>query len=139
MIIINREKVISVADISLLKQEMKSFYNAQLKGKTVKNKQKGISILFSSVGRNHILYARAVGFEKLIAITKLAEMVREAEYCNFKEADENDSRDILGYMNFKVSVCINDEICHFRIVVRLTKNGKFFYDHSVKIRKVDTH
>jgi hypothetical protein len=138
MIIINEEKCTSVVDIANLKKEMKSFYDNHLKGKTVKNEHKGISIIFSSTGRNHVLYARAVGFEKLIAIKKLAEMVREAVYCNFKEADQNDSKDILGYMNFKVDVCINQEVCHFRIVVRLTKNGKFFYDHSVKIKKADT-
>jgi len=51
MIEINRKKVTSVAEIAILKQEMKGFYNSHLKGKTVKNKHKGISILFSSVGR----------------------------------------------------------------------------------------
>ena len=135
MITINRKKVTSVSEISRLKTEMKSFYNTRLKGKTVKNKDKGISIVFSSVGRNHVLYARAAGFEKLIVIKKLPDMVREAEYCNFKEPDGNESKDILGYMNFKVNISINDEIFLFRIVVRLTKNGKFFYDHSVRIEK----
>lgn len=135
MISINRKKVTTSADISLLKKEMKTFYNTRLKGKTVKNKDKGISIVLSSVGRNHILYARAVGFEKLIAIKKLPAMIRDAEYTNFKEPDADDSKDILGYMNFKVNVCINGETHHFRIVVRLTRNGKFFYDHSVRIEK----
>ena len=139
MITISRKKVTSSVEITKLKKEMKSFYNTHLKGKTVKNKDKGISIILSSVGRNHVLYARAAGFEKLIAIKKLHEMVREAEYCNFKEPDADDGKDILGYMNFKVNVCINGETLLFRIVVRLTKNGKFFYDHSVRIEKVDTY
>ena len=62
-------------------------------------------------------------------------MIKEAEYCNFKEPDSDDSKDILGYMNFKISIRINEELFTFRIVVRLTRNGKFFYDHSVKIEK----
>ena len=135
MITINRKKVTSSAEISLLKKEMKSFYNTHLKGKTVKNKDKGINVILSRVGRDHVLYARAAGFEKLIAFKKLDEMIREAEYCDFQEPDADDGKHILGYMNFKVNVCINGDVLLFHIVVRLTKDGKFFYDHSVRIEK----
>ncbi len=36
-------------------------------------------------------------------------------------------------MHFKVMVRINNKKHNFRIVVRITKDGNFYYDHSVKI------
>ena len=44
-------------------------------------------------------------------------------------------KEIIGYMNFKVSVMIEENSHKFRIVVRITKDGKFYYDHAVKVKK----
>ncbi|MDR0814146.1 MAG: hypothetical protein LBN37_00175 [Bacteroidales bacterium] len=129
-------KVTTKTEIANLRVSVKQFYNDHLKGKTVVNQDKGISVIFSRGGRDHVLYGRGIGFEKLIAITKLDDMVRNAKFCNFKNPDDDDDvKKIVGYMNFKVPVDINGQICHFRIVVRITMEGKFFYDHSVKIKK----
>jgi len=130
-IIINSEKI----GVQALKLQVKKFYDTNLKGKSVINKEKGITVTFSNVGRNHVLYAGAAGFEKLIAVYKLAEMVRNAKFCNFQAPDEDAPQGILGYMNFKVSVIINGVVQHFRIAIRITKNGKFFYNHSVWVKK----
>ncbi|MDR0728599.1 MAG: hypothetical protein LBF19_00520 [Prevotellaceae bacterium] len=129
------QKVTSQEDIARLREEMKSYYNARLKGKTIVNRQKGISVIFSSTGRQHVLYARKVAFEKLIAITKLDEMVEYALFTNFKNPDpDDDPQNIIGYMNFMVPVSINNALHRFRLVVRITKDGKFYYDHAVKIK-----
>ncbi len=121
--------------LAKLKLRAKQFYNEKLHGKSVVNKDKGITVEFSSVGRNHVLYARNAGFEKLIAIFKLPEIVANAKFTNFKNPDQRDPAQVVGFMNFKCTVKINGKAQYFRVVVRLSKAGKFFYDHSVRINK----
>ena len=118
-----------------LKLQVKKYYNDVLHGTSVVNKDKGITVTFSSVGRNHVLYARNAGFEKLVAIFKLPEIVSTATFLNFKNADENDHHSVVGYMNFKSMVSINGKAFQFRMVVRISTNGKFYYDHSVWVKK----
>jgi hypothetical protein len=102
---------------------------------SVKNKDKGITVRFSSVGRNHVLYARSAGFEKLAAIFALTDMVENAKFTNFKNPDPRDSLQVLGFMNFKCAVAVNGRQLHFRVVVRVATSGNFFYDLSVKVIK----
>lgn len=121
--------------VQKLKLLTKQFYNEKLHGLKVTNIDKGITVLFSSVGRNHVLYARNAGFEKLIAIYKLPEIVKNAKFTNFKNPDARDAKNIIGFMNFKCPVKINGVMQYFRIVVRISTDGKFFYDHSVRVKK----
>jgi hypothetical protein len=130
-VIINYEPV----GIQKLKLLAKQFYNEKLHGLKVINMDKGITALFSSVGRNHVLYARNAGFEKLIAIFKLPEIVQNAKFTNFKNPDARDAKNVIGFMNFKCPVKINGVMQYFRVVVRISTDGKFFYDHSVKVKK----
>jgi hypothetical protein len=132
---INYPKVTGYEDLDKLKKDVLRYYNQNLKGKSVLNREKGITVIFSNVGIRHVVYARKVGFEKLIAVTKLPEMIRYAAFSNFKGPDENDGKNILGYMNFKVPVIINRIKQWFRIVIRITTDGKFFYDHAVRYTK----
>ena len=125
-------KVTKYEELAKLRKVVLQYYNQKLKGKSVINIEKGITVLFSNAGGRHVVYARKVGFEKLIAITKLPEMIRYATFSNFKGPDKNDAKNILGYMNFKVPVTINEQKQWFRIVIRITTNGKFFYDHAVR-------
>ena len=118
-----------------LKTMAKLFYKKNIKGSTVLNIHKGITVQFNEAGIRHLLYARNIGFIKVKAVWRLKEMVSHAIYCNFKEPGEQDSPAIIGYFNFKVHVMIERESHLFKIAIRLTKEGKFYYDHSVKIKK----
>lgn len=118
-----------------LKKYVRAFFNENFRNKTVKNTHKGISIKMSMSGLKHLFNARRSGFVKIKAVMALDEMLKYAEYSNFKEPDANDTLDILGYFNFKCKVKVEENVQNFRIVVRLTKDGKFYYDHSVKVRK----
>jgi hypothetical protein len=127
-------KLFKDMNLSQIKKFVRVFYNEKFKGKTYINKHKGISVKFTRKGIEHVLYARGRGKEKLQAATVLNKMIQNAEYTNFKDPDENDAKIVLGYLNFKVKVDIDNKIHLFRVVVRLTKHGKFFYDHAVKIK-----
>lgn len=118
-----------------LKEFIKDYFNKNLRGKSVKNLHKGVTVKISRTGLNHLLYARNIGYVKIKAVVVLDKMLKHAEYTNFKEKDENDSKDILGYLNFKCKVKIENKIQLFRLVVRLTTAGNFYYDHAVKIKQ----
>lgn len=83
----------------------------------------------------YVIYARKPGYVKLKAVVVLDKMIQNAVYSNFHEAGENDPDVVLSFLNFKVKVNIENKIHYFRVVVRLTKHGKFFYDHAFKIIK----
>ena len=129
------ENEVNTLKLGELKKKVKAFYTENLKGKTVKNKHKGITVLFNAPGLKHLLFARNVGYVKLKAVFILRDLVKNAIFCNFKNPDINDNPGITGYLNFKSKAKIEGNIYAFRIVVRLTNQGKFYYDHSVKVKK----
>jgi len=128
------ESLFKDMNLSDIKKFVRKYYNENIKGETVKNKHKGISVRFTRKGIEHVVYARKGGKEKYKAVTVLQEMMRNAEYTNFKEKENKDVKAVLGYLNFKVKVNIDKKIHSFRLVVRLTVHGNFFYDHAVKIK-----
>ncbi len=121
--------------MGVLKKYVKAFYINNFKTKTIRNKNKEIDIKFSSVGIKHLLHARKSGYIKLKAVTVLDEMIENAIFLNFKNPDSNDTTGIIGYMNFEVFVSIEGQNHYFKVVTRLTKDGNFYYDHSVKVIK----
>lgn len=122
--------------LSALKKAAKDYYYQNIDGKTVVNKSKGISIIFNKNGVKHVLNARNAGYVKIKAIFALRELVENAVYSNFNGPDKTDNpMNVFGYCNFKSKIIIEGKLQMFRIVVRLTKDGKFYYDHSVKVKK----
>lgn len=118
-----------------IKQYVKEYYDSHHKGKSVINQDKQITVYLGRDGLKHVLFARNVGYIKLKALVVISDMIREAVYCNFKGPDNNDSTKIIGYLNFKSQVIIEGSGYWFRIVVRLTNEGKFYYDHAVRVKK----
>ncbi len=114
---------------------VKAHYESKFKGKNVINEDKGITVTLGREGLHHTIYARNAGYIKLKALLIINEMIESAVYCNFKDADSDDPKDIIGYMNFKSKVIIEGLNHVFRISVRLSKEGKFFYDHAVRVKK----
>ena len=116
-----------------IKKFVSDFFEKNIKNTKIENLHKGINVEIRKAGLRHILYARNAGYNKLKAVIIMKEMIRHATYCNFKEPDEDDEVNVLGYFNFKCKVNIENKIQFFRIAVRLTKDGKFYYDHAIKI------
>ncbi len=121
--------------LSELKEYVKTYFNENLRSKTATNFHKQITVQFSRKGLDHLLYARNAGYIKLKAVVVLKEMIENAVYLNFKNKDSDDVADIIGYFNFKCKVNVESNVQIFRIVIRLTKTGKFYYDHAVRVRK----
>lgn len=118
-----------------VKQYVKTYYESNYKGKTVVNTDKQITVILGREGLHHVIFARNAGYVKLKALVVIDDMITNAEYCNFKIADEEDHKKrILGYLNFKSKAIIEGSAYWFRISIRLTNEGKFYYDHAVRIK-----
>ena len=94
------EETLKVLSLGDLKRKVKDFYTQNLKGRSVKNIHKGITVLFAMSGQRHLLYARNPGYTKLKAVYILPELIQNAIFCNFKGPDLNDDG-IVGYLNFR--------------------------------------
>ena len=118
---------------------MSKFYAENLQGKSVVNKDLGMTITFTSVGKNEISYGRALYAKKAAIITCLEKLMEVAEYNNFGERKETDKKNIIGYLNFKAKVLINDKLENVRITVQFKKDGKMYfkpyYNHEINIKK----
>jgi len=79
-----------------IKQYVKTYYETNLKGKSVTNQNKGITVILSREGLHHVLYARRLGYIKAKALIVIDKMIKEAVYCNFKNADANDPVHVVG-------------------------------------------
>ena len=116
-------------------KSIKDFYTENLYGKSVVNKDLGITIHFNSIGKNELAYGRALYAKKVAILKCLFELLEVAEYNNFGRKKDTDKETVLGYLNFKAKVIINDKIENVRINVLLKKNGKAYYNHEVNIKK----
>jgi hypothetical protein len=129
------DKLFAGLKLGEIKTFVSDFFDKNLKNTKVKNTHKGVTVEVRKSGLRHLFHARNAGYVKFKAVIVLKEMIENAIYCNFNEPDVDDDLSVLGYMNFKCSVIVENKIQIFRIVVRITKDGKFYYDHSVKVRK----
>ena len=116
-------------------KSIKDFYTENLYGKSVVNKDLGITIHFNSIGKNELAHGRALYAKKVAILKCLLELLEVAEYNNFGRKKDTDKETVLGYLNFKAKVIINDKIENVRINVLLKKNGKAYYNHEVNIKK----
>ena len=117
-----------------LKKQAKAHYLQHFAGRTVVNQDKGIRVTFSKPGLRHSLHARNAGYLKVKALFILDELMEVASFSNFKGPDADDSNLVFGYFNFEAKCQIEGNQQRIRLVVRLTRDGKFFYDHALRVR-----
>lgn len=114
-----------------LKQSIKTFYKENIQGQTIINKDVGIKIRFTSDGLGKISEARRIGRINAAAVQILLPMLENAEYSNMGQRKPTDKENVLGYLNFKTKVKIDNKVYHFRIAVKLKTDMKAYYNHTV--------
>ena len=114
---------------------VKEYYSVHLQGQIVVNKHLGIKIIFNSIGKSELAHGRALHAKKIAILFCLADLVSEAEYSNFGNRKTSDSETVLGYLNFKIKVKIDDRIENARISILLKTNLKAYYHHEVNVIK----
>ena len=83
------------------------YYKKNLKGKTVINKDTGITIHFSMTSGRKTAMGEAMYQKKAEMVRILPDIVKYAIYNNFGKRKPDESDDIIGYLNFK-GRCILD-------------------------------
>jgi len=126
---------VTITDKKNLVKVIKDFYNKNLQGKSVINKDLGITIHFKSAGKGELSYGRALHAKKVAVIKCLETLMEVAEYNNFGKRKDKDNETVLGYLNFKAKVKIDNKMENVRISVLLKKNGKAYYNHEVNVKK----
>lgn len=107
-----------------LRSFMLEYYNNFLKDKTVsiENSLKKVELL-NRAGRK-ISKGSAVYKAKTAVIQHLEDIIKNSTYNNWGEPKATDSKDLLGYMNFKSKMTIDGEKHHVRIVIELFKDRR---------------
>ncbi len=88
---------------------VREYYTANLQGKSVVNKDLGMTIHFTSIGRCELAYGRALHAKKVAVIKCLEKLPEVAEYNNFGERKESGKQNIIGFLNFKAKVEIDGD------------------------------
>lgn len=114
-----------------------SVYNNRIRGKSVVNKCLGYEITFSGRGLRKITKGSTLYPYKAIAVTIIDKLLEVAEYSNFGNPKDSDSKEIAGYLNFKVKCKIDGKTTHLRISTTLYKNsGKIYWNHEINKKDV---
>ena len=114
-----------------LRKEALSAFNKNCKGKVVTNLHTGIPVKLIS-GRK-TAYGESVYSKKVAVIPVLDSLIKHARYSNWGARKNQDSKDVIGYYNFKGHVYIDDKKECVRLAVRAMANGAFYY--SVEVNK----
>ena len=112
-------------------KSLKDYYTKHLQGKSVVNKDLNIKILFTSLGKGKLAFGGSKTLRKASIIQCLSKVLEIAEYNNFGQRKEKDSKIILGYLNFKAKVKIDGKLEHIRIAVAMKTDGKVYYSHEI--------
>lgn len=107
------------------------YFQEHYRKKTVLNKDTGLTIMISIKSGRKTAYGEAMYPKKAELIRILPELIEIAEYNNFGNRKPEDSKDILGYLNFKSKCYLDGKPEHVRIAVQFQKGGKFYYNIEV--------
>ena len=123
----------------LSKMEMRhyvlEYYKKNLKGKTVVNKDTGITIHFSMTSGRKTAMGEAMYQKKAEMVRILPDLVIYAVYNNFGKRKPDESDDIIGYLNFKGRCILDGKVQNVRIAVQFQKTAKFYYNIEVNMIK----
>ena len=123
----------------LSKMEMRhyvlEYYKKNLKGKTVVNKDTGITIHFSMTSGRKTAMGEAMYQKKAEMVRILPDLVTYAIYNNFGKRKPDESDDIIGYLNFKGRCILDGKVQNVRIAVQFQKTAKFYYNIEVNMIK----
>ncbi len=118
---------------TILRKEMKAYYEENLQGKSVVNKCLGHRITLSSQGKNKIIQGSALYNKKAAVLLILVDLLRYAVYSNFGQRKETDPVNLIGYFNFKAKCKIDGKVEHVRIAVLVYRDGRIYFNHEVNL------
>ena len=113
------------------KKVMDYYRTHYLNGKKVTNQHLGITVEFDPDGADKTSRGGAIYLKKKCLVEVLSEMIQYAEYSNWGDRKAKDKPSVIGFLNFKVKVKIDEKIENIHLVIRVTNDGKFHYTMEV--------
>jgi len=110
---------------SELKVKVFQEYKARYFGKSVINKHLGIKVGFEYEGMRKTSHSTPVYSKKACLVAVLDKIIRYAEYTNWGDRKPTDPDYVIGFLNFKAKVKIDEMPEQVHLVVRVRKSGMF--------------
>lgn len=105
-------------------------FDKKFNNKKVKNKATGATIILRKSGAKHALFARTGQFEKIVCVTVIDEIIKEAV---FLEQIKSTKKEYLFFIKYGNKVKINKKSLTVVVFVgvRAGKEMQLYYDHAL--------
>lgn len=114
--------------IAQLKKECMKVFDKKFNNKKVKNKATGATIILRKSGAKHALFARTGQFEKIVCVTMIDEIIKQAKKYEIKKSNKIGD---LFMLELHSNVKIDKVIYGVTVFIRGTNKGRFYYDHAL--------
>jgi len=116
-----------------LREAMRIFYMKNYNGKGVVNLHTGIVISFDKEGALKTTKGGSMYAGKAALITILDEICKHGVLRSIGNRKPNDKPKVLGYLNFEISVLVDDQLELVKFSARIMKDGSFHYHVDIPI------
>jgi len=128
MVKIKYPKYYKDLSINDLKNKCLEIFDTKLKGKKVINSNSGAIIKLSKKGAKHALFARGAGFNKVLCVSKIDQILRHGKMYSIERSK---SKGVLFVIKFLTEVSVDSENMYVITFIRSTNSGEMYYDHAV--------
>ena len=120
-----------------LRKFVNNYYKDNYLGKCVQNEHKGIIIHFTGKGKRKTAFGEAMYSNKAASILILDKLIRYGKFNNWGKRKKDDSKDLLGYYNFKCFAVIDEKKECIRLAVQVYRNGNICFNpyYNLEVNK----
>ena len=121
--------------VSALRKKTYDIYMEKYSGKFAVNLRTGIKIQFDKYGARKTSHGGSMYAEKAALVTILDKICRHGYLYSIGKAKEQDiSKGVLCFLNFKTNVIVDDGFKVVCFSVRVMKNGSFHYHIDIPLK-----
>ena len=110
--------------VSELRTFTMKYYNLYLKGKSETIEKYLKEVVFINTAGRKIAYGEAMYSAKAAVIAHLKTLIKNSTYNNWGNRKQSDGKDVLGYLNFKSKITIDNKKRHVRISLVVYKDRR---------------
>ena len=110
--------------VSELRSFTMKYYNLYLKGDSATIEKYLKEVVFINTAGRKIAYGEAMYSAKAAVIAHLKTLIKNSTYNNWGDRKTSDRKDVLGYLNFKSKITIDNKKRHVRISLVVYKDRR---------------
>lgn len=110
--------------VSELRTFTMKYYNLYLKGDSATIEKYVKEVVFINTAGRKIAYGEAMYSAKAAVIAHLKTLIKNSTYNNWGDRKVSDGKDVLGYLNFKSKITIDNKKRHVRISLVVYKDRR---------------